>query len=59
VRGAQLEVRALSERLRLYGRLISGSLTDADRDGVPDNAEHAAGWISRAAGLLDWVQEAA
>lgn len=55
----RLAVRALTERLRLYGRLISGNLTDADRDGIPDNTEHAAGWINRTASLMDWVQQAA
>ena len=55
----RLAARALTERLRLYGRLISGNLTDADRDGIPDNTEFAAGWINRAAGLMDWLNQAA
>ena len=55
----RLAARALTERLRLYGRLISGNLTHADRGGIPDNAEFAAGWINRAAGLMDWLNQAA
>lgn len=55
----RLAARVLTERLRLYGRLISGNLTDADRDGIPDNAEFAAGWINRAASLMDWLTQAA
>ena len=55
----RLAARALTERLRPYGRLISGNLTDADRDGIQDNTEFAAGWINRAAGLMDWLNQVA
>lgn len=42
-----------AERIRVYGRLISGSHTDADADGMPDAAENAAGWLSRVAEFVE------
>jgi lysozyme family protein len=44
--------RMFAERLEFYGRLISKNLTDADKDGIPDNAEMAAGWMHRMGELL-------
>lgn len=51
--GRRLAVRVLAERCRLYGRLISGNTTDADRDGIPDSTEFAAGWLNRVAAQLE------
>jgi lysozyme family protein len=47
--GRLLARKVLWERIRLYGRLISHNLTDADRDGIPDNTEFASGWLNRTA----------
>lgn len=49
----QLYLQVCAERLRFFGRLISKDLTDADRDGIPDNAEFAAGWLARLASFLE------
>ena len=38
--------------MEFLGRLISKDLTDADRDGIPDNAEFAAGWFNRLGELM-------
>jgi len=38
-----------AQRLEYIGRLISDQLHDDDKDGVPDNAEQAAGWLKRQA----------
>lgn len=46
----------VAERVRYYGRLISGDRTDADRDGIPDAAEFASGWLNRTA---EFVRRAA
>lgn len=45
--------RFLAERTRFFGRIISGNLTDADKDGIPDNAEFAAGWLDRVADQME------
>jgi lysozyme family protein len=45
----ELAVRCLMARLRYTGRRITDDLDDADKDGVPDNTEFAAGWINRIA----------
>jgi len=50
-----LYYRVCAERLRYFGRLISGNVTDKDKDGVPDNTEFAAGWLNR---LADFIEEA-
>ena len=50
---ASLALRFGCERLRFVGRLISKDLTDADRDGIPDNAEFASGWINRVAAQIE------
>ena len=42
----------LAECMEFLGRLISKDLTDADRDGIPDNAEFAAGWFNRLGELM-------
>lgn len=48
----KLWLTVFAERLQFIGRLISNDLTDADRDGIPDNAEFAAGWLNRLGSLL-------
>ena len=49
----RLALRLSTQRLRFLGRLISGDLTDKDKDGIPDNAEFAAGWINRTCDQID------
>ena len=49
----QLAIRVLAQRTRFFGRMISKNLTDADRDGIPDNTEFAAGWLDRIADQLE------
>lgn len=49
----QLARRALGERIRFYGRLISKDRTDDDRDGMTDSAEFAAGWADRMADFVE------
>ncbi len=41
-----------AERIAYTGRIITENLTDADRDGKADNAEHAKGWFNRFADIL-------
>ncbi len=48
-------IRLLCERVRLFGRIITHDLSDADRDGIPDHTEFAAGWLDRVADLLEAV----
>jgi lysozyme family protein len=53
----QLELEQLyrdfvAERLLYYARIVSGDRTDADRDGIPDNMEFAAGWMNRTAEFI-------
>ena len=47
----------------VYSRITDKIIADLEQGTRtwmrPWNAEHAAGWINRAAGLLDWVQQAA
>lgn len=45
-------VLVLADRIQFFGRMISKDLTDADKDGVPDNTEFAHGWLNRVAGLM-------
>ena len=49
----QLYRRFVAERIRYYGRLITGDRTDADRDGVPDSTEFASGWLNRTAEFVE------
>jgi lysozyme family protein len=51
--GRKMALRFLAERTRFFGRIISGNLTDADKDGIPDNAEFAAGWCARIADQIE------
>lgn len=37
----------LVEQALFYGRLVSGNLTDADHDGIPDKLEDLNGWLNR------------
>lgn len=58
IAAAQVDARklarlVLAQQTRLYGRIISGNLTDRDRDGIPDNVEMAAGWLDRNARLQE------
>lgn len=55
-RGDKLAILVHGERLRFIGRLITNDLTDADKDGIPDNTEFASGWLSR---FADVIEEAA
>lgn len=48
----RLWVRLACERLDFYGRRISKDHTDADRDGVTDAAEQAAGHIRRTTQMI-------
>ncbi len=41
-----------AERVMFLGRIITDNLTDADRDGVPDNTEFAKGWLARVAAMM-------
>jgi lysozyme family protein len=43
----QILWRVFAERVMFFGRIITDNLTDADRDGVPDNTEFAKGWLAR------------
>lgn len=49
----QIYRRFVAERIRYYGRLITGDRTDADRDGVPDSTEFASGWLNRTAEFVE------
>jgi len=49
----RLAVRILAQRARFYGDIVTHNLTDADRDGIPDNAEFDAGWMNRLAALME------
>lgn len=51
--GRIVALKMCVERLKFFGRLISGNLTDADHDGIPDNTEFAAGWINRVADQIE------
>jgi lysozyme family protein len=48
----KLRIAVFGQRMRFLGRLITSNLTDADKDGIPDNTEHAAGWLNRFADVL-------
>lgn len=50
IRGVLMHLFA--ERIEYLGRLISGDRTDADKDGMTDSAENAAGWLNRTAGFI-------
>jgi lysozyme family protein len=41
-----------AERVMFLGRCISDNLTDADRDGIPDNTEFAKGWLARVGAMM-------
>jgi lysozyme family protein len=51
----RLAVRVCTARNRWLGRIITGNHTDADRDGMPDNAEAAAGWLDRTSDLIEEI----
>jgi type VI secretion system secreted protein VgrG len=53
--GRRLALLVCAARNRWLGRIISGNHTDADRDGMPDNAEAAAGWLDRTSDLIEEV----
>lgn len=57
-RAAPLGVRIMAERIEFLGRLVTYSLNDADRDGIPDNAEFDAGWMARCGALLRELAQA-
>jgi lysozyme family protein len=44
--------RVFAERVMFLGRIISDNLTDADRDGIPDNTEFAKGWLARVGAMM-------
>lgn len=48
-------VRFLAQRIRFYGRIVTRNMTDADKDGMPDNAEMDEGWMNRVGELLESV----
>lgn len=48
-----LTLKVQAARIRFFGRIISGNRTDADKDGMPDNAEFAAGWLDRVADMIE------
>lgn len=50
--GRQLFLNLVAERMEFTGRAISKNLKDDDHDGIPDNTEFAAGWLSRQAGFV-------
>jgi lysozyme family protein len=37
----------LIRRIKFYADITAGNLTDADKDGIPDNLEMLRGWINR------------
>jgi lysozyme family protein len=41
-----------AERVMFIGRCVTDNLTDADRDGIPDNAEFAKGWLARVGAMM-------
>lgn len=41
-----------AERVMFLGRIVTDNLTDADRDGVPDNTEFAKGWLARVGAMM-------
>jgi len=51
--GTKLALLVSLDRLKFLGRHISGDLTDADRDGIPDATEFAAGWINRVCDMME------
>jgi len=53
--GPRLYYRILAQRIRFLGRLITHDTTDADRDGVTDTAELAAGLLDRMAGFVERI----
>lgn len=50
--GKRLALRTMADRLAFTGRLISKDLDDNDKDGIPDNAEFAWGWMNRYADII-------
>jgi lysozyme family protein len=44
--------RVFAERVMFLGRIITDNLTDADRDGIPDNTEFAKGWLARVGAMM-------
>lgn len=55
--GLSLARRVGHDRIRFLGRHITGDLTDADKDGIPDATENASGWLNRTADQLDQLEE--
>jgi lysozyme family protein len=51
--GRKLALLVLADRMRFVGRLVTDNLTDMDKDGIPDNTEHAAGWLARIARQIE------
>lgn len=41
-----------AERVMFLGRIVTDNLTDADRDGIPDNTEFAKGWLARVGAMM-------
>jgi len=56
--GPVLARRVQYDRLRFIGRIITDNLTDADKDGVPDNVEFAKGWVNRVVYILERLEVA-
>jgi lysozyme family protein len=54
--GISLARRVQYDRIRFIGRLVTKDLDDMDKDGIPDNAEHAWGWLRRVADQLDRLE---
>jgi lysozyme family protein len=48
-----------AERVIFFGRIITENLTDADRDGIPDNTEFAKGWLARVGAMMREAAQAA
>ena len=53
VDGKSLARKFLAARTRFFGRITSKNLTDADKDGVPDNVEFISGWLNRVAEQME------
>jgi lysozyme family protein len=53
VDGRRLALLVEIDRLKFIGRIVTHNLTDADKDGIPDNTEMASGWVNRVAGQME------
>lgn len=51
--GRKLALLVEADRIKFVGRIVTNDLSDLDKDGIPDNTEHAAGWFARIARQIE------